>query len=941
MNSTDPTESPTLEALLDLSELQRIEVVCERFEQAAAERDRDIATYCHGFEGTARDYLAKELLAIDIEMRLRRGEAPSEADYQSFDAETVAAQIRIAGQNQTLNRQGGGSRPLRLEVELGTQIGPYSLVERIGEGGMGTVYRACQENPIRREVALKVIRSELASPEVIRRFERERQALAAMAHPNIAQVLDVGETPGGFPFMVMELVHGVSITDYCAAHSLTLRQRLELFLEVCNAVQHAHQKGIIHRDLKPSNVLVAELDERSIPKVIDFGLAKVLESGSDMRHEETRHGMVMGTFQYMAPELAGEATGIADTRSDVFALGALLYELLTGRPSLGGDRLSGSSLLEILQIVRDHEPSFPSRALARSEQPFPNRSLKSSWIRKLSGDLDWIVLKSLARSPEKRYASVSELATDIKRYLEGQSVSAHKPSVAGQMIRLTRRHPIACSVLSVLFVCLVIGLTAGAVAYRQILHERDLAKAAEVEAQQSANSLEIQLEKTETARKKAAAMGSYFTDVLHLAAPDKLGRDATVVEALKHTATTFEQRFQNDAAAKYELMGWLALTFLELGEIREAELYARKRWERFQTVYGDEHERTLHALNSHYQCLLKMRRFEDAESEARQLRELAPKVFGSEDPRSLVILNNYATLLASQGKYALAEPELETVLQMRERVLGTDDTATLRARLHLATVRAQLGQHDKALKESAGVLAAFESRFGQEHPETLIAWESHARILASVDVEQAIDRELKLIARCKSVFGVAHPHTIRVTKNVGVHLIKQQQFDQGIDLLLVVHSWNAEHGSQKGVVYPVDLLLIAALCEVGNGERAEAIARKSLVALRSEANGSSKRMLEVTLGLARSLISQSKFDESRELLNEAKEKLASGVDDKELDGIAMSLLGEIHLKSGEIAAGQALIEKAAKLLPLSDAADHDAYSLDRAHIHRLLRSLLE
>jgi WD40 repeat protein/serine/threonine protein kinase len=329
-------------------------------------------------------------------------------------------------------------------------IGPYKLLQQIGEGGMGAVFMAEQTRPIQRRVALKLIKPGMDSRQVLARFEAERQALALMDHPNIARVLDAGETlpayAGGSPrpYFVMELVKGVPITRYCDEHRLTPRQRLELFVDVCQAVQHAHQKGIIHRDLKPSNVLVALYDGRPVPKVIDFGIAKAIGSKLTERTLFTEFGAVVGTLEYMSPEQTELNNLDIDTRNDVYSLGVLLYELLTGTTPLERERLKGTALLEALRLIREEEPPRPSTRLSTTEE-LPaiaaNRGLEPGRLSGLvRGELDWIVMKALEKDRGRRYDTAKGLGRDIERYLADEPVLACPPSAGYRLRKLLLRH---------------------------------------------------------------------------------------------------------------------------------------------------------------------------------------------------------------------------------------------------------------------------------------------------------------------------------------------------------------------------------------------------------------------------------------------------------------------------------------------------------------------
>jgi serine/threonine protein kinase len=339
----------------------------------------------------------------------------------------------------------------------------YKIRQEIGERGMGTVYLAEQLRPVRRHVALKLIKPGMDSRNVLARFESERQALALMEHPNIARVLDAGSTECGRPFFVMELVKGIPITEYCDAHRLDLNARLALFRQVCSAIQHAHQKGIIHRDLKPSNILVEAHDDRPVPKVIDFGLAKAT---SGMRLSEqslfTAFGSVAGTPLYMAPEQASFNALDVDTRADIYALGVILYEPLTGTTPIAREKVQRAALDEMLRMIREVEPPAPSSristssslpSLAASRQVEPARL-----SRLVRGDLDWIVMKALAKERERRYASAVALADDIDHHLNHEPVSAGPPTAAYRLKKFVRRNRVQVTAVAVVLLALVLGV---------------------------------------------------------------------------------------------------------------------------------------------------------------------------------------------------------------------------------------------------------------------------------------------------------------------------------------------------------------------------------------------------------------------------------------------------------------------------------------------------
>jgi serine/threonine protein kinase len=343
---------------------------------------------------------------------------------------------------------------------VGTSLGPYKLVQQLGEGGMGAVFVADQTTPVKRRVALKVIKPGMDSVQILHRFEAERQALALMDHFNIAKVLDAGTTAAGRPYFVMELVKGVPITTYCDELHLTLRERLELFVPVCQAVQHAHQKGIIHRDIKPSNVLVSMQDGKPVPKVIDFGLAKALHQRLTDKSMYTEIGQIIGTLEYMSPEQAELSALDIDTRADIYALGVLLYELLTGTTPLDRKRLRQAAYTEIVRLIREVEPPKPSTRLSQSKDALTSLSQQrrtdpARLMKEVRGELDWIVMKCLEKDRTRRYETANSLAHDVERYLKDEPVEACPPSRRYRLSKFVRKHR-AGLVIAVGFVALLV-----------------------------------------------------------------------------------------------------------------------------------------------------------------------------------------------------------------------------------------------------------------------------------------------------------------------------------------------------------------------------------------------------------------------------------------------------------------------------------------------------
>jgi eukaryotic-like serine/threonine-protein kinase len=469
------------------------------------------------------------------------GDAPLRAEVDSLlDASVRAgsflnAPVPLAGVSATCDTP--------LEVP-GTQIGPYKLLQQIGEGGMGVVYMAEQLQPVRRRVALKVIKPGMDSSQVIARFEAERQALSLMEHPNIAKVLDAGTTASGRPYFVMELVKGQPITQYCDEHHLMPRQRLELLLPVCHAIQHAHQKGIIHRDIKPTNILVAEYDEKPVPKVIDFGVAKAIGSSLTERTMFTGFGQIVGTLEYMSPEQAKVNQLDIDTRSDIYSLGVLLYELLTGTTPHDGKRLRSAALDEMLRIIREEEPPRPSTRLSGSET-LPSiavgRSMEPALLsRTLRGELDWIVMKALEKDRGRRYETATAFAADLQHYLNDEPVQASPPSATYRLRKLLRRHQVAVAVTGA-FVLLLITGTATSTYF---------AIAAAARAEESESHAEAARQNAEQAQKNFRKARAAVDRMLYRVASERLNQtpQAEILrKKLLEDALRFHKEFLEEA----------------------------------------------------------------------------------------------------------------------------------------------------------------------------------------------------------------------------------------------------------------------------------------------------------------------------------------------------------------------------------------------------------
>ena len=454
---------PTMPDPNSISNDFQFETLFDQFDEQWKQGNRPaIDEFMKQVDANDLDQVARELIAIDIEYRRKNSEEISADDYSEFHPKAIEFARHCLVDNDTLIES--NERTITETIE---NIGPYHLLEVIGQGGMGTVWKAQQHQPIERTLAIKLIKPGLGSKEIIARFESERRALAMMDHPSIAKIHEAGTTSENRPYFAMEWVDGLPVTDFCSEHVLNIKQKLQLFVTICEAVQHAHQKGIIHRDLKPSNILVAQSGDRLLPKVIDFGLSKPFDDSLRAPDSEsfTSFGQVLGSVKYMSPEQASFDKIDVDTRADIYSLGAILYELLTGSTPLDDDVFAGKSLGKTLEIIRETDPLVPSKQLTfnqsnRPKTPGDGKPDSSGLAKVVSGDLDWIVMKALSKEANRRYSSASEFAADINRYLNVEPVIARPPSTRYLLGKFVRKNKTWVSAASLVAIAMVLGTIA-------------------------------------------------------------------------------------------------------------------------------------------------------------------------------------------------------------------------------------------------------------------------------------------------------------------------------------------------------------------------------------------------------------------------------------------------------------------------------------------------
>ena len=690
-----------------------------------------------------------------------------------------------------------------LDPMVGESIGPYRLVEVIGEGGMGIVYEAEQQAPVRRRVALKLIRLGMDSNEVVMRFQAERQALALMTHTTIARVFDGGATDDGRPYFVMELVDGVPLNRFCDDHRLDLRHRLELFVQVCDGIRHAHQRGIIHRDLKPSNVLVASEEGAVVPKIIDFGIAKATAQRLTEDTLYTRMGAWVGTPEYMSPEQAAGNGLDVDTRSDVYSLGVILYQLLSGVLPFDVKSLAAAGISEIQKQILEGEPARPSTRVADLDAETARAVADQRQIeirslgKRLKRDLDWITMKALEKNRERRYQSVSELSEDLLRYLDHQPVIAGPPTTAYRLGKFVRRHRAGTAFAATLFV-LVLGfaVTMGVLASR-IAQERDRANLEAARAAreaQTANEVSDFLVGIFSVSRPTEARGNSITarEILDRGAErvqDELADEPRVQARMMHTiGTVYEQlglyppaselhlqalqiRTQNlgeahpETAASLEAVGW---SLMRQADYDGARSYLERALAIQERVLEPGDPAITKTLGSLQRVNYDQGDYRDAELLSRRLVAVLEQAHGPEDARVGKALAKLAVALGSQGRFEEGREHARRALSILERALGPDHPDVAIRVNGLAILNWQLKDYDRARPLIERAVRLLEQNFGAEHAFTAAGLNNLGRLLTDMgDYEAARGHLGRSLVIREKVHGPDHPETAVSILNLG------------------------------------------------------------------------------------------------------------------------------------------------------------------------------
>jgi eukaryotic-like serine/threonine-protein kinase len=689
---------------------------------------------------------------------LERGPGERTAYLDSACGADAAMRAEIESLLDAYKSSDGLSRPAwldapREEAEERKNIGPYQLIRKLGEGGMGQVWLAEQTAPVKRQVALKLVRAGMYDPAMLQRFQAERQSLAIMDHPAIAKVFDAGATPEGQPYFVMEYVPGPPITEYCNSQKVKVRERLELFIQACEGVQHAHQKAIMHRDLKPANILVVEVDGKPTPRIIDFGLAKAATPAGEGQTLFTQAGAFLGTPGYMSPEQADPGVLDVDTRTDVYSLGVVLYVLLTG--SLPFETKQKQPLDEMLRRLREEDPPRPSTKLtadrATSTGAAAERGTEpKQLLSELRGDLDWITMKAVERDRGRRYGTPSELAADLRRYLNHEPVQARPASVGYRLAKYARRHRAGVAATVVIAALLVAFGVAEAVQLRRITRERD----------------------------RANRITDFMTNMFKVPDPSETrGNAITAREVLDKASKDINTALSGDPELQGDLMAAMANTYFNLGLHQQALQLLEQASGIESRVLGLNNPKTLQVMSLQGLILQRQGHYVESENLLRETWERQSRSLGPENTYTLITLDRLGETLTVERRYAEAEKMQRRVVEIRRRTAARDDDELLQAMDELAYTLLRKGSYAEAEKLQREVLETERSTHGEDYPLTLREMDNLSLTLEGegkyAEDEKLLRHALELHLR---VFGPSHPRTLGIMRNLANVLLDENRY---------------------------------------------------------------------------------------------------------------------------------------------------------------------
>ena len=814
----------------------------------------------------ARDSFLNQHCGTDLKLRQRIERLLRAAVTDDAFLETPV----LEKASVSLERNGCG------QVSVGDSIGPYTLVDSLGEGGMGTVFLADQKAPIHRKVAIKVIKPGMDSEQVLARFDTERQAITMMNHPNIAQAFEVGTTDQGLPYFVMELVDGIPISRYCDEHRFDIHQRLELFVPVCEAVQHAHQKGIIHRDLKPSNVLVSEIGNRSVPKIIDFGIAKAVSGPSDAQQNLTQFGQIVGTMEYMSPEQSRFNPHDVDTRSDIYSLGALLYELIAGSTPIQVHRLKDLAWDELARWIRDEEPIAPSSRIAGD----PNqksicelrRATPTQLQRDVRGELDWIVLKALSKDRSRRYQSASDMAKDIQRYLRNEPIEASPPSTAYRAKKYLQRNRLAIGSVAMVTSALLLGLAGTTWQAREASRARAIAEFqrdfAQAESQKAREAESNAAREASNVLKQSLYSGAIANFVNHhlleFTDPDiEPDRNISLRTVLDRAAISIQAL--NDAPETQSAMRHtLAKSYLSLGEYAEARTHVEAAMELQNSALGETHPESLSTLILRAEIQLRCCEYREANETFTRAVDLCRKSQGDDHVLTLNGVRGQGISWAKLGRLVAARELFQELYRTQSATFGENHRDSLETRRELAEVSAAMGEHHEAIDAFTAIRDIAREQLGQVHPLTLKIESGIAASKIELGQYEDARKILQLVVDATTAsLGDAHPETILRKSSLASISLKQGQLEESASLQRKLLAVAEERLGRKHLItIQIATSLADVLNEQGAIDEAKSLYENALSIAEQLLEPNSLQSLKLRFRSAAALAFEGNYDEA-------------------------------------------------------------------------------